>query len=177
MSVAAVGKKDGSELRNILMSVPFNMACRTPKDLFGSSLDYGLLGGGALCQLECPEGHWNMTALDEHNAYTYIETPEFWWPFMSGPAVRARDLPASWVRGRWAPDEWICPQHCRLGMGMAHAVLILQRINERVVRIALDKERWVHKLCLLTDRVDRQRRVPHRWSAGEEKGRSLRPLG
>ena len=51
MTVAAVAKCSGDKLRNILMSVPFNEACRSPEEVHGGPCGYGLTGPAAVAQV------------------------------------------------------------------------------------------------------------------------------
>ena len=161
MSVAAVGKKDGHELRKILMSVPFNQMMFTPQELLGEDLDYGLDGGAAVTQMELASASVEMRscALDLSNAYTFVQTPPHFWPYMAGPAVQASELPAEWVAGRWSAETWLRPQYRRLGMGMSHAVLILQTMVTKVVERIFVRNAALTTGFLLNAALLRERRV------------------
>ena len=137
-SVAAVLKKDGRTQRKLVQSVPLNAMMRSPAELLGlEEVDYGLAGGVALCQLSTADGKLAVATLDESNAFTHVVTPSSWWPWMTGPLLFARELPADWRDPLWPPDLAIRPQYQRLGMGHSHAVFILQTINLRGMRQAL----------------------------------------
>ena len=169
VGVAAVTKKDGEQLRKILQSVPFNTMLHSPSQLLGEELDYGLEGGTALAQMEYDDSGARANALDLSNAFTYIETPPSYWRYMGGPAVRAEELPADWVAGRWRPGEWLRPYYRRLGMGMTHEVVILQKIVVTVVWRTLLASAPFSEAVLLNDKVHREQRVDMRGPLGARR--------
>ena len=82
LSVAAVLKANGRDLRLFLMSVPFNLLLRPLREVLGEEPAYGLDGGAALGQLSCPDDDFAAAAFDESNAFSMVETLA-WWPFMA----------------------------------------------------------------------------------------------
>ena len=83
-------------MRKILQCVPMNEVLKHPDDFLGYSYDYGLVGPAALGQVSATKGRQAVVALDENNAFTFIETPEYWWRFLGGPVVLCEDLPEEW---------------------------------------------------------------------------------
>ena len=108
------------------MVCPFNEAALPVSELVAEP-GYFLLGGEVLGQVVAEPGKFHISALDQPNAFSYVEVPAHWWPWQSAPRVKAGDLPTSWVRGRWPPSRWLRPQYRRLPMGHTHAVLFLCR--------------------------------------------------
>ena len=88
LSVAAVLKKDGTKLRKILQSVPFNEMIVSPDVLTGGSVDYGLQGAVSISQASSPSRRVFNRTLDLSNAFTYVATPLSWAPYMAGPSER-----------------------------------------------------------------------------------------
>ncbi len=134
-SLATVPKRSGDALRKITMVCPFNDVALDVSSLLGRDPAYGLLGAAALSQLHTSSSSVYTAAIDETNAFTFLEVPASWWPFQSGPRVRARDLPQDWVRGRWPGSTWLRPQYRRLAMGFTHAVFLLMAVNFAAVDI------------------------------------------
>ena len=128
-SIAAVLKSDGVALRKIVQCVPANSAMISPADVAGKRAYLGLIGGAAVSQFDAVEGVAFATALDEGNAFSYVQTEPAWWPFFGGPAVRVRDPPRKWVLqsggGHWPMGAWLRPQYRRLPMGFSHAAHLL----------------------------------------------------
>ena len=106
-TIAAVPKRASELRRQILMVCPFNDAAVSVKDLLGQEDFYGLRGAGALAQLHAADDVLHLASADESNVFTYVEVPEAWTVMQAGPRVQARELPASRVRGRWAPSRWL----------------------------------------------------------------------
>ena len=158
MAIAAVEKSSGDALRKINMSVPFNTVACTVDELMGYPVDYGLVGGTALCQCMACDDSLDVAAMDESNAFTYIETPRRWWPMMAGPRIRAGDLPRSWTRGRWAASRWLRPQYRRLGMGHTHSGFILMQINLGAIERSLSGAKLAMRVVLLSLAPERARR-------------------
>ena len=140
-SIAAVRKSDGHSLRKLVQCCPFNSALLSPDAVAGGHVSLGLWGGEALNQATTEGDDSYAVALDEGNAFTYIETPCEWWPWLAAPAIRVRDLPPSWLRDEGlsylAPGAWIRPQYRRLPMGHTHAAHLLMFINLNITRQAL----------------------------------------
>jgi len=159
MSIAAVQKKSGDQLRKILMCVPFNNATRTPSEILGQEAEYGLLGGVALGQLQSPTGALDVETLDQSNAFSVVRTPCSWWRHMAGPSVRACELDPRWVRGRWPPERKLRPVYCRLAMGSTHAAFLLMSINFMVIRNTLKANLKFANTALLNFASERRGRV------------------
>ena len=136
-------------MRKILQCVPMNEVLKHPDDFLGYSYDYGLVGPAALGQVSATKGRQAVVALDENNAFTFIETPEYWWRFLGGPVVLCEDLPEEWTQGRWPPKTRLRPLYTRLPMGNTHAAMILLMINREAATRALRREkRWASVRCL-----------------------------
>ena len=95
-----------------------------------------------------------MGCLDQSNAFTWLEVPRDWWLFQCGPRVRASELPASWVRGRWPPSRWLRPAYRRLAMGFTHAVALVVLVNLQIVNNVLSRERWLQHSQVEPDVTD-----------------------
>ena len=159
VSVAAVAKKSGHMLRKIIMSVPFNTKTRTPSQIMGSAVDYGLLGGVALAQAGAPDGKFAVRSLDEGNAFTILRTPEAWWRHHCSPTMLVRELDPRWVRGRWPGDRKVRAAYCRLGMGGTHAAYLLMQVNLHHIGITLRGSRRFANTRLLNLADDRRERI------------------
>ena len=159
MGIACVLEKNGRDLRKVLQSVPLNVACYDVDQAFSEPFEYGLQGGAALGQLAFPVSteEWSALTLDESNAFSHVITPEWWWPRMCGPAVRAAELPSGWTRGRWRKEEWLVPMYTRLGMGHTHSAAILLLINFRAVDIVIQANIRFQNCVLLNYRANRAR--------------------
>ena len=141
-SVAAVAKKQRPWLRKLVQCVPLNDAILTPAELLGmEDIDYGLVGATAVAQASGLDDVIAACTLDESNAFSHVETPPSWWPYMGGPTVYAKELPREWRDPAWPPNLLIGPQYRRLGMGFSHAVFILQFINLAGARRAVREAR------------------------------------
>ena len=79
-------------MRKILQCVPMNEVLKHPDDFLGYNYDYGLVGPAALGQVAATKGKQAVLALDENNAFTFIQTPAYWWRFLGGPVVLCEDL-------------------------------------------------------------------------------------
>lgn len=78
VSVAAVPKRSGTDLRKILMVCPFNSLCQPLASLCGSSeVSYGMRGCGSLSQTRSSIYSWSVAALDESSAFTFVLPPPF----------------------------------------------------------------------------------------------------
>ena len=158
LTVAAVPKKTPPDLRKILMIVPFNYIAFSVESMLGTRFDYGLLGGTAISQIQADDDDFSVVALDQANAFTYIQAPEYWWPFQAGPEVAAGDLPDDWVAGRWASHVRLRPQYTRLAMGGTHSVFVLMVINmARVRRVLATNSRFAGCVLLNEARVRARR--------------------
>ena len=105
--------------------------------------------GAALAQLTSPHGRHHVLALDEGNAFTFLETPPWIRPLLSGPRVYASELPSSWTRKRWWGSTAPRPQYKRLPMGSTHAALIVLVINmDAADRSSRRDRRCAHITCL-----------------------------
>ena len=145
-------KSSGIGQRKILQCIPANTVMRPPEEVFPDE-EYGLVGGMALGQLIAEADEQHARALDQGNAFTFIQSPPEWWPLLAGPVVYARELPASWVRGRWTGSTRLRPQYMRLPMGSKHAALILIVINKDGAKRALARDRrWNGIVCLNEER-------------------------
>ena len=163
-SVAAVPKKDGRWLRKLVQCVPLNAAIMTPAEMLDQpEVDYGLVGGVAISQVQGTDGHFAVHTLDESNAFSHVVIPESWRKYFAGPAIAARDVPA-WARlPEWPDDLMIAPLYGRLGMGFSHAVFLLQTINlTRAIKVVEASALLASKLIrvhFLNREVDRQTRI------------------
>ena len=63
--------------------------------------------------------------------------------------MKARDLPAAWLGGRFEPDQWIVPCYAGLAMGHVFAVWVLMRIKFGVIEIALAEEGLLDRVFFL----------------------------
>ena len=90
-------------MRKILQCVPMNEVLKHPDDFLGYSYDYGLVGPAALGQVSATKGRQAVVALDENNAFTFIETPEYWWRFLGGPVVLCDGLPEEIGKSLFCP--------------------------------------------------------------------------
>jgi hypothetical protein len=152
-SVAAVKKREGTQLRKILMVVPFNTIALSVDEFMQTNVDYGLMGPAALAQLRLISGSLATAAADESNAFSSVEVPFSWRAYQAGPRVRAGDLPASWTNNRFRPSDWVRPQYTRLAMGCTHAVWLLMLINlaaaDKVVSLLM-----LETKCFILNRPD-----------------------
>ena len=158
VSVAAVPKKATQVQRKILQPVPFNEMVVPPGQLLGELCEYGLEGPAAVTQMQCGATPSCLT-VDQCNAFTYVEVPEHWWPYMTGPVIEAGRLPASWMNGRFSSHQRLRPWYTRLGMGHGHAAIILLLINGAVMLRAILA---TARLGGLGDRVYRLNLALHR---------------
>ena len=108
MSVAAVSKREGTDLRKILMVVPFNALCRPLDEMF-DSVEYGMRAGGSLSQLRCSTCSWAVSAIDESNAFTFLRAPEWWVPYQAGPLCQVRELSPELVCALMTPTNGLGP--------------------------------------------------------------------
>ena len=151
---AAVPKRASSELRKILQVCPMNDAMLSVEDAIQADPGYGLQGTGALTQIVSESDRLVVACLDESNAFTYVEVPQWWRAFQSGPSIAARDVPASWLLSSGldpcAGDLMLAPQYTRLPMGHTHSVYLLMLINKAAV-IDAAKDFPDMKILLLND--------------------------
>ena len=137
-SISTVLKKDQPMLRKLAQCVPLNAALVSPAEMLGQdTVDYGLVGAVAITQAQTQDDNLSVLTMDESNAFTHVETPATWWPFMGGPLLKARDVPQERRDPSWPDGLWISPQYKRLGMGFTHAVFILQTINVLAIETAV----------------------------------------
>jgi len=137
-SVAAVKKSSGSKLRKIVQCVPLNNMLRPVDEIFPPDLaNIGLTGGAALCRLSPVAPVTYGRGLDESNAFTMVECPPTWTPYMAGPALRQSQLPVRRKLPNQKGGTWVHMGYLRLAMGCSIAAHILQLINFHAVRMAL----------------------------------------
>ena len=82
MSVAAMHKSQGQQLRKILMCCTFNFLCKPISLLIGHEPHYGLRGVEALSQCFTDQSGFAFAALDESNAFTSVLAPMWWRKYM-----------------------------------------------------------------------------------------------
>ena len=96
----------------------------------------GDMAEGALGKTIVPAVRRNYAMPDEPNAFSFVETPVWMWPWFCALPLLACDLwpllPSA-LRDSISPSELIYPGYCRLAMGLSHAVHILMCINTAVV--------------------------------------------
>ncbi len=123
----AVAKKDAVSQRKLLMACPTNYMMTDPR----RRADEGMRGAEAICSLHSQGSDLAVAALDESNAFSFVSTPSWMWPWFSTPPVRAIEvwsvLPAE-LRARCAPHELVAAQYQRLVLGFSHSVHILMTI-------------------------------------------------
>ena len=141
-SVAAVEKSDGVHQRKLVQCVPVNTATHSPDGVMGRRAELGLYAGSSVSQVTTRTDVFYAVGLDENNAFSFLETPEDYWEWFAGPAIRARDLPGDWLAAsglaRIPGGTWVRPQYCRLPMGFSHAAHLLMVANLFIMRRALD---------------------------------------
>ena len=59
----------------MVQCVPFNSILRAPSDIRGAEWDQGLTGGAAIGQVIANDDAFHVEALDEFNAFSFIEVP------------------------------------------------------------------------------------------------------
>jgi len=135
------------------MICPFNWAAVSVDDINqGVPVDYGLNGPAALMQLRTSsDTGFSMSSLDESNAFSYVEVPEWWTRWQSAPAIRADRLPRHLWEGRFMAHEMLRPGYRRLAMGGTHAVFLLLVINRRAVEQAANRLRTEIRLQVIND--------------------------
>ena len=132
----AVAKKSEGAQRKLLMACPTDYMMTDPR----SRSEEGMKGAAALTCLHSQGEDINIAALDESNAFSYVVTPPWMWPWFAAPPVRASEvwtiLPIE-LRDRCNPADWVAAQYQRLPMGFTHSVHILMNINMRHIGMAL----------------------------------------
>ena len=132
----AVKKKTEGAQRKLLMACPANYLMSDPK----SRADEGMRGAAAITSMHACNQSVDVASLDESNAFSYVITPEWMWPYFSTPPLRAIEvwnvLPAN-VRAQCSADTLVSAQYQRLPMGFTHSVHILMNINMRQIGITL----------------------------------------
>ena len=130
--LSVVLKKNPEKQRKLLMTCAANYLWSSAKD----RSELGMMGGGGLAAIYAADGQAQMAAWDQSSAFTAVETPEWFWPWMAVPPVRASHvwhrLPPS-LRADIAPWSWVFPRYTRLAMGSSHSVHILMSINLEIV--------------------------------------------
>lgn len=120
------------------MCVLFNNMTKPPDQLLPHSVHYGLLGGAAFSQVRAERDAFHARSLDLGNAFSMVEMPPSWWPFMCGPRVFAKELDRRWWRPGWTAGTVLRPAYRRLGMGSTHAAYLLMamvlQLTYRAVR-------------------------------------------
>ena len=118
------------------MACAANYAMADPRN----RADLGMMGAQALTSVHTEGKELSGAALDEANAFSYLRTPEWLWPWMAAPPLLAAEvwsvLPLSF-RSTISKTTWVAPQYCRLPMGFAHSVHILMSVNLRHIGIVL----------------------------------------
>ena len=125
---SATPKKDPSQQRKLLMACSTNAQWVDPK----TRRRLGLHGAAAFSQLAVPGDSWDISVSDANNAFTRVEMPAWMHPWFACPPVPAAavwSLLDAELQSQILPSEPIAPQHTRLAMGSAHAVLILMPIG------------------------------------------------
>ena len=79
-----------------------------------SRADFGLHGAGSLLRAHSQADELCVASFDESNAFSYRKVPRELALCQSGPAVRASELPADWIDGRWPGDTILRPCYGRL---------------------------------------------------------------
>ena len=90
--------------------------------------ELGMMGGAALADLHVPGDSLSLASWDESNAFSFVRTPAWMWPWCCSPAVRARDvwtLLAAPLQAKLNGADWVFPAYTRLAMGSSHSVHIL----------------------------------------------------
>ena len=131
-----VPKKDPSKLRKLLMCCPANYMFEDPR----YRAELGMGGGGAITRIHIPSDNLACSACDESNAFTYVLTPEWLWPWFSTPPIRAFhvwDCLPDDFRSQIDVTTLVSAQYMRLPMGCTHSVHILMLINLRYIGITL----------------------------------------
>ena len=132
----AVEKKDPSKQRKLLMACAANYMMVDAK----RRADLGMRGAECITSIHTQGEPLAAAALDESNAFTFIETPRWLWGWFAAPAVLACEvwalLPET-LRVKCKPWTWVAAQYRRLPMGFSHSVHILMVINLRYIGIVL----------------------------------------
>ena len=132
---STVVKKNGWDLRKLLMACPANYMFSDPKPRGA----LGMCAGSSLARSFSTDGLAGA-ALDEDSAFTFVETPPWMWKWVAAPPIKASKvwdvLPLS-LRARITPQTFVAACYKRLAMGMSHSVLILMKINLHCIGKAL----------------------------------------
>jgi hypothetical protein len=133
---STVPKKDGNTQRKLLMSCATNYWWSDVR----LRAEHGLQGAGAFTGIRVASDYWVLAAFDESNAFSYIKTPPWMWPWFCVPPLRAAliwSVLSEELKVRIRPDDWIYPSYTRLAMGCSHAVHILLNVNVTTIGRAL----------------------------------------
>ena len=104
----AVLKKCKYKQRKLLMACAANYAMSDPR----KRSDLGMMGAQALVSIHTEGALLSAAALDEANAFSYLRTPRWLWPWMAAPPVLAIEvwavLPAA-LRDTISNSTWVAP--------------------------------------------------------------------
>ena len=122
-----------------------------------SRAEEGMKGAEALTSLHTQGQSVDLAALDESNAFSFVATPAWMWPWFSAPPVKSCEvwtiLPDE-LKARCNFYDWEAPQYQRLPMGFTHSVHILMNINLRHIGIVLLSSSKLHVNTPLRDSVE-----------------------
>ena len=164
---AAVEKRGTTDLRKILQVCPMNDAMKSVEEAIECDPAYGLQGTGAVTQIVSRSDRLVAALLDQSNAFTYVEVPEWWRAYQAGPSIRAKHLPAQWLVAQgldpYDGEQKLAPQYRRLPMGHTHSVFLLMTMNKAAVRAAAAEfPHWRVLLLNDTESLDSGCDIDHR---------------
>ena len=99
-----------------------------------------MAGGAALSLTHSEDDRLACSACDQSNAFTYVLTPQWLWPFFATPPVLAMlvwHLLDEALKARIDKMTLVSAQYMRLPMGCSHSVFILMSINMRYIGMVL----------------------------------------
>ena len=99
-------------------------------------MNLGLGGGSALGSCRTRGPCLDVASLDLSNAFTFIETPSWWWPWYATPPINACliwHLLTLDESSSLRPEDWAYPLYTRLAIGCSHGVLVLMLISLEAV--------------------------------------------
>ena len=92
----AVLKKCKTKQRKLLMACATNYAMADPRKRAG----LGMMGAQALTSIYAEGEELSGAAPDEANAFSYLRTPEWLWPWMAAPPLKY---------GQFFPYHFVAP--------------------------------------------------------------------
>lgn len=125
---SAIPQKDQPKQRKLLMACDTNCAWSVVR----RRSDNGLLGAAALSGVHCPTDCLEVAAFDDSNAFSFVRTPEWMWPWFAVPPLISTEvwsLLSADLRASVGPSGWVYPCYTRLATGLSHAVYLLMNIN------------------------------------------------